>query len=73
MLRTFFLQEVVKRGILFQGYFAISFSHGEKEIETTLHVFDEALGVYRQILDEGGDFAHRLIGESCKPVFRKFN
>ncbi|MEK7655924.1 MAG: glutamate-1-semialdehyde 2,1-aminomutase [Patescibacteria group bacterium] len=73
VLRTFFLQEVVKRGILFQGYFAISFSHGEKEIETTLHVFDEALGVYRQILDEGGDFAHRLIGESCKPVFRKFN
>lgn len=71
--RTFFLQEVAKRGILFQGYFAISFSHGEKEIETTLSVFDEVLEVYRKILDEGGDFASHLIGEPCKPVFRRFN
>jgi glutamate-1-semialdehyde 2,1-aminomutase len=73
VLRTIFLQEVIKRGILFQGYFAISFSHGEQEINTTLQVFDEVLGVYRKLLDEGGDFSPHLIGEPCKPVFRKLN
>lgn len=72
VLRTFFLQEVVKRGILFQGYFAISMAHGEKEIHRTLGVFDEVMGVYRKALDEG-NAASLLIGNPCKPVFRKYN
>ncbi len=72
VLRTFFLQEVVKRGILFQGYFAISMAHGEKEIHRTLGVFDEVMGVYRNALDDG-NAANLLIGNPCKPVFRKYN
>ncbi|MEK7116317.1 MAG: aminotransferase class III-fold pyridoxal phosphate-dependent enzyme, partial [Patescibacteria group bacterium] len=36
VLRTKFLQEVITRGILFQNYFAISFAHGEAEIQKTL-------------------------------------
>ncbi len=72
VLRTFFLQEVVKRGLLFQGYFAISMAHGEKEILRTLGVFDEVMGVYKKALDEG-NVASLLIGKPCKPVFRKFN
>lgn len=64
VLRTKFLQEVITRGILFQGYFAISYAHGDAEIQKTLDVFDEALGTYRDAT---------LIGEPCKPVFRKYN
>lgn len=74
ILRTILLQEVVRRGILFQGYFAISAAHGAKEIATTLRVFDAALGVLKKVIDGGEkNYAQHLIGEPCKPVFRKFN
>lgn len=73
VLRTLFLQEAVKRGILFQGYFAISHSHGECEIKRTLEVFDEALREIKIISDAGGDYAQFLNGQPCKPVFRQFN
>lgn len=70
--RTLFLQEVIKRGILFQGYFAISYSHKEAEIKKTLLVFDNVMREYREMFDYG-DFKKFLIGEPTKPVFRKFN
>jgi glutamate-1-semialdehyde 2,1-aminomutase len=71
-LRTLFLQEVIKRGILFQGYFAMSFSHKAAEIKKTLSVFDEVMGVYADMLQDGGYEKH-LIGAPIKPVFRKRN
>lgn len=73
LLRTIFLQEVIKRGILFQGYFAISYSHKEAEIKKTLAVFDQALAVYKRALEDKEGRAGYLTGEVCKPVFRKFN
>jgi glutamate-1-semialdehyde 2,1-aminomutase len=73
LLRTIFLQEVIRRGILFQGYFAISFSHKEAEIKKTLAVFDEAFTVYKKALMDPKNRKAYLIGEVCKPVFRKFN
>jgi len=72
-LKTVFLQEMVKEGLLFQGYFAISFSHGEAEIERTLAAVDRALSVYRRALE---DVVHRdqyLLGPAVKPVFREYN
>ncbi len=71
-LKTIFLQEVIKRGILFQGYFAISYSHKEKEIAKTLSVMDEALAVYKKAF-ACGDYKKFLTGEAVKPVFRKYN
>jgi len=73
VLRTIFLQEMIKQGILFQGYFAISFSHKQAEIDQTAQAFDAACGTLKRILDEGGDYRKHLTGEPCKPVFRKYN
>lgn len=72
LLKTIFLQEVIKRRILFQGYFAISYSHKEHEIRKTLAVFDEVLTKYKQIFDSN-DPKKYLVGEAMKPVFRKYN
>ena len=72
LLRTFFLQEVIKRGILFQGYFALSYGHGPREIERTLKLFDRALEAFALAV-KAGDADKKLVGEPCKPVFRKYN
>ncbi len=73
LMKTVLLQEVVKRGILFQGYFAISFSHGEAEIARTIQSFDETFGELHRMLNAGSDLKQELVGEPCKPVFRKYN
>ncbi len=70
--KSIFLQEIIKRGILFQGYFAISFSHKEAEIKHTIKVFDEAMKTFKQIISTGNPEKY-LLGEAVKPVFRKYN
>lgn len=70
--RTLFLQEMIAAGVLFQGYFAISFSHGEREINATLRAVEHALEVYARALKQGTTKG-LLRGVAVKPVFRKFN
>ncbi len=72
LLRTLFLQEVNKRGILFQGYFALSYSHGQRELQTTLKIFDKVLGEYSKIFASTDREAY-LLGPIIRPVFRKYN
>lgn len=72
VLKTIFLQELIKRGILFQGYFAISYSHKDREINKTLGVFDDAMLIYKKVL-KSGDFEKYLLGPAVRPVFRKYN
>jgi hypothetical protein len=66
------LQEMIRNGILFQGYFAISYSHKDAEIKKTLSAFEKALVVYANALTASNREQY-LIGEVCKPVFRKYN
>jgi len=70
LMKSLFQQEVLKRGILWAGYHAISFSHGDEEIERTLEAFGEALGVLVEAL-EAGDVARYLEGPPVQPVFRR--
>lgn len=69
-LRTLFHQEMIKRGVLFQGVFCANFSHTEKEIEHILNAMDESCVVYKKGLDEG--YEKHLKGNPIKPVFRKY-
>lgn len=69
-LRTLFHQEMIKRGVLFQGIFCPHFSHTEKDVEHILNAADESCAVYKKGLEDG--FERYLIGEPIKPVFRKF-
>lgn len=69
-LRTLFHQEMIKRGVLFQGVFCANFSHTDKEIEHILNAADEACVIYKKGLEEG--YEKYLKGEPIKPVFRKY-
>lgn len=69
--RTLLLQEIIARGVLFQGLFVLTPSHGPAEMDDTVAAFDGACAVYRQALDRGTTDG-LLIGPAIKPVFRKF-
>jgi glutamate-1-semialdehyde aminotransferase len=69
-LRTLFHQELIKRGVLFQGIFCANYSHTEKEVEYILNAMDEACVVYKKALEEG--YEKYLQGDPIKPVFRKY-
>ncbi|HLP21159.1 MAG TPA: aminotransferase class III-fold pyridoxal phosphate-dependent enzyme, partial [Chitinophagales bacterium] len=68
--RTLALQEMIKRGVLFQGVFVPCFSHTKSDIDYLIQAFDETLKVYSQALTDG--FEKHLVGEPAKAVFRKF-
>ncbi len=69
-LRTLFHQELIKRGILFQGIFCPHFSHTQKDVEHILNAIDDSCRIYKKALEEG--YQKYLIGEPIKPVFRKY-
>jgi glutamate-1-semialdehyde aminotransferase len=68
-MRTLFMQEMIKRGILFQGIFAPCFSHTNDDVRLFVRAFEESLTVYESALDEG--YEKYLSGEPAKQVFRR--
>ena len=68
--RTLFLQEMIKRGVLFQGIVVPSFSHTEEDCYYFAKAFNESLQVYKQALVQG--YAAFLVGNPAKAVFRKY-
>lgn len=67
-LRTLMLQEMIRRGVLFQGTFVPCFSHTEADVEYFAHAFELSLEVYALALESG--YEAYLVGEPTKPVFR---
>jgi glutamate-1-semialdehyde 2,1-aminomutase len=68
-LRTLFLQELLRGGVLAPS-FVISYSHADADIDSTLDVIENALQVYRRALEEGVETV--LHGRPVKTVFRRF-
>lgn len=68
--RTFFLQECVKRGLLYYGVHVPTASHRDREVQFTLDVFSEVMPLFAAAY-QAGDFADRLEGECVEPIFRK--
>jgi spore coat polysaccharide biosynthesis protein SpsF len=68
-MRTLFLQEMIARGVLFQGAFIPCFSHSEEDVNYFMEAFRESLVVFSEALKNG--FEKYLIGKPAKPVFRK--
>ena len=69
--RTLLMQEMIGRGVLFQGVVLPCFSHDDKDIARIAAAFDAACQVYRLALDRG--LARYLVGEAVRPVFRRYN
>jgi spore coat polysaccharide biosynthesis protein SpsF len=67
--RTLALQEMIKRGILFQGIFTPCFSHTNEDVEYFAAAFEETVLIYKQALEKG--YKTFLVGNPIKPVFRK--
>jgi len=68
--RTLFLQEMVANGVLIP-WVALSYRHGEEELEITKNALNKSFEKYALALEQG--IEKFLIGESIKPVFRQFN
>lgn len=70
-LRTLLLQEMIGRGVLFQGIFLPCYAHTDEDVEQVCRAFDASCAVYREALERGvGEF---LVGPATRPVFRKYN
>lgn len=68
--RTLLMQEMVARGILFQGLMFVTPSHGESELNQTIDAFNESCSVYVKALAQRG-VEGLLQGPAIKPVFRR--
>lgn len=69
-LRTLFSQEMIKNGVLIP-WIALSYAHGEKELEITKNALEKTFDVYKKAVEEG--YEKYLVGDAIKPVFRKYN
>ncbi len=63
-------QEMIKRGVLWQGFFNMSFSHSNEDIDYTLQALKASLSVLNEAV-ESNRLKEMLKGEPVQPVFRK--
>ena len=69
-LKTLFLQETIKRGILFSGVNTLSYSHTKSDLRKTVKAIDEAFITIKNALEEK-DFSKYIQGSMVKPSIRK--
>jgi glutamate-1-semialdehyde aminotransferase len=70
VLKSFFQQEAIKRGILFTGGHNVSFAHRDADIEQTLAVYAEVMVILARAI-ETRRVDGLLEGPPVQPVFRK--
>ncbi|MCX6174706.1 MAG: aminotransferase class III-fold pyridoxal phosphate-dependent enzyme [Ignavibacteriales bacterium] len=63
-------QEMIKRGILWQGFFNMSFSHSDTDVDYTLQALEESLLILKKAVQEN-KLKESLHGIPVQPVFRK--
>jgi glutamate-1-semialdehyde aminotransferase len=69
-MKSLVQQELLKRGILWAAYHAISYSHKDAEINTTLEAFGDSLKILKKAVDRGR-LEESLEGKPVSPVFRE--
>jgi glutamate-1-semialdehyde 2,1-aminomutase len=67
--RTLMMQEMIARGVLFQGLFYPTWSHQKSEMDHIAMAFNESCEIYKRAI-EIGTTDSLLIGRPAKPVFR---
>ena len=70
-MKSLFQQELLRRGILWTAYHAISWSHSKKDIELTLNAFDESMLVFKKIISGSSSLRGFIEGKPVEPVFRQ--
>jgi hypothetical protein len=61
---------MIKRGVLWQGFHNISFSHTDEDIDYTLRALEESLTLLKKAI-ENNNLKSLLRGKPVEPVFRK--
>ncbi len=69
VLKSLFQQEVIKRGILFNGEQMLSFSHTPEDVARTLGAYGEALALVRRAMESGAP-ERMLEGKALEAVFQ---
>jgi glutamate-1-semialdehyde aminotransferase len=69
-MKTLMMQEMINKGILFNGTFVPCFSHNDIDVDYFLNSLNESLDVYERALLDG--YENHLNGPVIKPVFRKY-
>lgn len=69
--RTLVMQEMIGRGVLFQGAFVPCYAHTADDVTRIAQAFEAACSVYREALTHG--LEKFLVGPAVRPVFRKYN
>jgi glutamate-1-semialdehyde 2,1-aminomutase len=70
-IKSYFQQELIRRGILWAAYHALSWSHKKKDILKTLNAYDEVMKLFKNIVDKNLNLRNKIEGIPVKPVFRK--
>lgn len=70
-LRTLFMQEMCKQKVL-MPWISHSFSHKHRELKLSINAINNALKICKKAIDEK-NIKKYLVGQPCKPVFRKYN
>ncbi len=69
-LKSLFLQETVKRGILFSGVNNVCLSHSNEDIEKTTRVIEETFIILKKAITEN-KVTELLEGKSIQPIFKR--
>ena len=70
-IKSYIQQELIRRGVLWTGYHALSYSHNDSHINTTLEAFDESIEKLSLIVKNNKNLISYIEGEPVKAVFRK--
>ncbi len=70
-LKTLLMQEMIARGVLFQGVFFPCYTHTNEDVDQIVRAFEASCAIYREAVDRG--VKKFLTGAPCRPVFRKYN
>ena len=70
-IKSYFQQELLRRGILWAAYHALSWSHKTEDIVKTLHAYDEVMGLFKHVIDNSLNLRNMIEGIPVRPVFRK--
>jgi glutamate-1-semialdehyde 2,1-aminomutase/spore coat polysaccharide biosynthesis protein SpsF len=70
LMKSLFMQECLKRGVLFSGVQNICFSHSSADIDTTLRVYRSAMEILARAV-AASNVSESLEGDPVEPVFRR--
>jgi hypothetical protein len=70
-LKTYIQQELIRSGILWAAYHALSWSHKKKDILSTINAFEDIFKKISNYINLKKKLKYYIKGEIVKPVFRK--